>query len=765
MASPLSPAIRRGAQGSESMAGSSSSATLADAALMRDKTMTSWTPDEDEDSPRRGKAVRRSPPLLASSSLSSSSFLEQFSKDVQAHATDMTFHTNLSSSPPVRKRKHSDDPTTAAASRASSPHASPLSHSASTSSTPPSSIPSVSGSPRSVKPLYTDDSEYVSSDAERANGHLHQTKRRRVSSIDEDVRNRIEAYARLHQTAHPIVIGDEEYDHQDLTHSRRDYPEDEDNDASSTQANDDGSVVEFYRGSPEPSVISSAISIGTSRREPSPVVSQLSGDSDETITPRTVRQMKSRSRSPTGQQRTSASRGSQLRATHSYVDVEEEHGSSSRRDDPEVEEVIEVIDLTRPARRSNYPRGDSLPRVPGLIPQHSFQLPTLQRLVSRSSESMERSQQRRSTQTLSPVDVHEIPDDDDDEENGGDHDTDRFGSNTVRIDNEVHEVQLDPHHPWARGPIQLIMSPEPPEVDQYVEDQRQRRLEDAVILEDHIEQLDYDDHESENEARRTESQEREQEQERVEIDDGVTDEQVQSEVNSILNLVRDVSPWLQQSRTPQARTPQARSPSFEARSHGFEARTFSFEARPSPFPTTSSRSTTPGSRTTHRFSPVARRPTPVPLILRDSPQPRARSTRSPSISLNQANGSSSSSLGKGTLKQAAPVLLIKEGQDTEKQEVLESWYMENLRCSICMEVLEVPTMIKCGHVFCRGCIDKAMESSRVCPMCRNPVNRSKMIELEFMLKDSPVHGGSSSAALATATSTTTATTSAANAAR
>ncbi|KAF9349220.1 hypothetical protein BGX34_001919 [Mortierella sp. NVP85] len=380
---------------------------------------------------------------------------------------------------------------------------------------------------------------------------------------------------------------------------------------------------------------------------------------------------------------------------------------------------------------------------------------------------MERSQQRRSTQTLSPVDVHEIPDDDDDEENGDNHDTDRFGSNTVRIDNEVHEVQLDPHHPWARGPIQLILSPEPPEVDQYVEDQRQRRLEDAAILEDHLEQVDYDDHESENEARRTESQEREQEQERepVEIDDGVTDEQVQVEVNSILNLVRDVSPWLQQSRTPQSRTPQARSPSFEARSHGFEARTFSFEARPSPFPTTSSRSSTPGSRTTHRFSPVARRPTPVPLILRDSPQPRARSTRSPSTILNQSNGSSSSSLGKGTLKQAAPVLLIKEGQDTEKQEVLESWYMENLRCSICMEVLEVPTMIKCGHVFCRGCIDKAMESSRVCPMCRNPVNRSKMIELEFMLKDSPVNGGSSSAALATVTSTTTATTSTANAAR
>ncbi|KAG0240123.1 E3 ubiquitin-protein ligase dtx3L [Mortierella sp. GBA43] len=430
---------------------------------------------------------------------------------------------------------------------------------------------------------------------------------------------------------YPIVIGDDEYGSHHNLDSDDALSTHADDDALSTQANDDASVVEVNEGSPEPSVIS--LGRGMSRRDPSPVVSHVSDETDQTITP-----------------------------DMTLVDVDEERPTTSRRNDPDEDEVIEVIDLTRPERRDNYPRGDSLPRVPGFTPQHSFQLPTLQRLVSRSSESMERSQ-RRSTQTLSSIDVHEIPDDDD--ENGGNNDEDRFGNDTVRIDSQVREVQLDPHHPWARGPIQLILSPEPPERHQYAEDQRQRRLEDATLLDDHLVQIDYNDAESENDL----SQEAEQEQERegaTTEDDGVTDEQVQAEVNGILSLRRE-----------------PRTPTTESLSH--------IQSEHDPW------------------------------------------------------------------NEGVTVLQITQGADSnDKQEVIECWYMENLRCSICIEVMEIPTMIKCGHAFCRACIDKAMESSRTCPMCRNPVNRSKMIELEFMLQERPASGGSSTTTGPTTTTTTNA---------
>ncbi|KAI8352581.1 hypothetical protein B0O80DRAFT_453444 [Mortierella sp. GBAus27b] len=737
MATLPTPAMRRGALGSEPMAGTS---TRADTAVMRDRTMTSLTQDKD----RRGKATRRSP---------ASPSVEQFSKDVQAHAAEMSLPANLlSSSSGVRKRKHSDDPATAVASRASTPghHESPLSHSASSSSTPPSSIPSVAASPRSFKPSDVDDSEYPPSDGEPANGRVHSrdeeqarySKRQRVSAVDQDDRHGNGLYVGTRRDMYPIVIGDDEYGSHHNLDSDDALSTHADDDALSTQANDDASVVEVNEGSPEPSVIS--LGRGMSRRDPSPVVSHVSDETDQTITPDMTRRANGHSRSSATPRGASSTPRPRPRATPTVVDVDEERPTTSRRNDPDEDEVIEVIDLTRPERRDNYPRGDSLPRVPGFTPQHSFQLPTLQRLVSRSSESMERSQ-RRSTQTLSSIDVHEIPDDDD--ENGGNNDEDRFGNDTVRIDSQVREVQLDPHHPWARGPIQLILSPEPPERHQYAEDQRQRRLEDATLLDDHLVQIDYNDAESENDL----SQEAEQEQERegaTTEDDGVTDEQVQAEVNGILSLRREPrtpSPWPRQTRTS-----QSRSPGFDTRPSSFGARSFSFEARPSPFPT-SSRSTTPGTRSTHRFSPVARRPSPVPLILRDSPQPRSRLSRSPSFSLNRSGSSGTN----GISNQGVTVLQITQGADSnDKQEVIECWYMENLRCSICIEVMEIPTMIKCGHAFCRACIDKAMESSRTCPMCRNPVNRSKMIELEFMLQERPASGGSSTTTGPTTTTTT-----------
>ncbi|KAF9944866.1 hypothetical protein BGZ70_004269, partial [Mortierella alpina] len=166
----------------------------------------------------------------------------------------------------------------------------------------------------------------------------------------------------------------------------------------------------------------------------------------------------------------------------------------------EEEEVIEVIDLTRPERVGSYPQPDFLSRVPGFDRQMSFELPTLQRLVSRSSESAERSQNR----PRRPVEVHEIPDDDDD--NDDDDRWDRYGRNTVRIDSEVREVQLDPRHPWAQGPIELITRPMYRGTVRTLEGKNQRQLEDVVVVDERpppvnggqIESDDEEDHGAED---------------------------------------------------------------------------------------------------------------------------------------------------------------------------------------------------------------------------------------------------------------------------
>ncbi|KAF8920489.1 hypothetical protein BGZ58_004321 [Dissophora ornata] len=387
----------------------------------------------------------------------------------------------------------------------------------------------MSASPCTAKPLDDDDPEHGLSDAEQERGpaqvrdggvldhHLKRSKVYDLEYLDEN-------------GDHPIVIADDEYGNDQVYYDNngaysggrlddRLY-----DDVTSNQADDEDSIVEVYGGSPGLSNSSSSFGDATVRRAASPAASHASGDSNTTITPNRIRLAESQARASDSRLESSTASRPRSSATPT-TSLEQEraaHRTPTRVNDPNVEEVIEVIDLTRPERRTNYPRGDSLPRVPGLSPQHSFNLPTLQRLVSRSSESMERSQPRRANNSNSSIDVHEIPDDDDEAEN--DQDDDRFGSNTVRIDSDVHEVQLDPHHPWARGPIQLILSPERSEEDQYLEGQRQRQLEDAIVVDDHLTQIDYEDIESDSELEDL------QVQENAEVeDDGVTAQQVDQE--------------------------------------------------------------------------------------------------------------------------------------------------------------------------------------------------------------------------------------------
>uniref|UniRef100_A0A8C3SHB6 RING-type domain-containing protein n=1 Tax=Chelydra serpentina TaxID=8475 RepID=A0A8C3SHB6_CHESE len=56
---------------------------------------------------------------------------------------------------------------------------------------------------------------------------------------------------------------------------------------------------------------------------------------------------------------------------------------------------------------------------------------------------------------------------------------------------------------------------------------------------------------------------------------------------------------------------------------------------------------------------------------------------------------------------------------------------EDVTCSICLDVLDDPVSIECGHNFCRGCL--SAHWSRVsaqgprCPECRAPCSRDRMI--------------------------------------
>ncbi|XP_074920861.1 RING finger protein 112 [Chelonoidis abingdonii] len=56
---------------------------------------------------------------------------------------------------------------------------------------------------------------------------------------------------------------------------------------------------------------------------------------------------------------------------------------------------------------------------------------------------------------------------------------------------------------------------------------------------------------------------------------------------------------------------------------------------------------------------------------------------------------------------------------------------EDVTCSICLDVLNDPVSIKCGHNFCRGCLSihwsQVSAQGRRCPDCRAPCSRGRMI--------------------------------------
>ncbi|KAF9135658.1 hypothetical protein BG015_003261 [Linnemannia schmuckeri] len=529
---------------------------------------------------------------------------------------DSTAHTSSTRNGRERKRRLSDDLVTPIMSGTSTPgrHSASPSRSVVSVSTPSSSVPAASVSP------------VVAQGSEEYDHHL---KRPRVYNVDEDSDNDSPVTDARRQNG-PIVIDDD-----------GDADGDVDSDGNSNQADYNTSFTydTSVSGQDDSNLPRSLyVEDDSENRELSPA---RSAESDATITPRRLR---------------AVANGSTVQVRASSIERQAEPATSPRQnlsrststepqsnasqaaptvhsidDDPDNEEVIEIIDLTPQPRIGSYPRGDSLPRVPGLTPQHSFQLPTLQRLVSRSSQSVERSQTRPTNRSSNnSIDILEIPDDNDD-------DDDFYGRDTVRIDSEVREVQLDPHHPWSRGPIQLIL---PAENRLELEGHQRPQIEDVVDVDDHLPAIDYAEIESDSEEEDVQgSQEAEE--------DGLNERQVDEEVSYILSLRRDSTSGRVVSRrtTPQPPPRTVRQGSFPARSPpSFNMRSPSYEAQPITFPTTSRRSTTPLTRGQHRYNPVVCHPSPVRLILRDPAPPSSYSSSSARPSSRRAPSFSPDSL-------------------------------------------------------------------------------------------------------------------------
>ena len=43
---------------------------------------------------------------------------------------------------------------------------------------------------------------------------------------------------------------------------------------------------------------------------------------------------------------------------------------------------------------------------------------------------------------------------------------------------------------------------------------------------------------------------------------------------------------------------------------------------------------------------------------------------------------------------------------------------DHLKCIICYEIFNKPISLRCGHTFCKMCLESALKEKPVCPTCR-----------------------------------------------
>ena len=70
------------------------------------------------------------------------------------------------------------------------------------------------------------------------------------------------------------------------------------------------------------------------------------------------------------------------------------------------------------------------------------------------------------------------------------------------------------------------------------------------------------------------------------------------------------------------------------------------------------------------------------------------------------------------------------GEHTEEVEKQHDVNESDFRCAIChRDTMVFPYMLRCGHNFCRGCLERAIGNNRSvnCPECRAPSSRAEII--------------------------------------
>ena len=50
-------------------------------------------------------------------------------------------------------------------------------------------------------------------------------------------------------------------------------------------------------------------------------------------------------------------------------------------------------------------------------------------------------------------------------------------------------------------------------------------------------------------------------------------------------------------------------------------------------------------------------------------------------------------------------------------------------CSVCLDDLKSPVITPCGHVFCRPCIERVLDTQKppTCPLCRNQMQKKQLL--------------------------------------
>jgi SWI/SNF-related matrix-associated actin-dependent regulator of chromatin subfamily A3 len=67
--------------------------------------------------------------------------------------------------------------------------------------------------------------------------------------------------------------------------------------------------------------------------------------------------------------------------------------------------------------------------------------------------------------------------------------------------------------------------------------------------------------------------------------------------------------------------------------------------------------------------------------------------------------------------------------DQSLRDIIDSWRKGDVKCTICMDAMDRPTLTPCHHLYCYECIQTAYQHQQKCPLCRKPTGGQPLIEL------------------------------------